>query len=171
MESKIPFYNLVNMFLIGIVFISGCFIAFKNEMTTAIISAYPFTTILKEFNFTFIFSVIITTLAYMAGLIINRFSSVVVEEILILCKIISNHEKDYKRFNDCRKENTFLYTLSREYGLSRGNFTLWFLLAILFACSTHYLLAIMSFCIASIFIVSVIKFSNKIQNIVCNFQK
>ncbi|MDR2251594.1 MAG: hypothetical protein LBD98_01975 [Endomicrobium sp.] len=170
MEGKIPFYNLVNMLLIGVVFLSGCFIAFTNEMADFIISAYPLTTVLTGFNSTFVFSVLITALAYMVGLIINRFSSVVIEEILILCKIIPNHKKDYKNFNNCRKENAFLYTLSREYGLSRGNFTLWFLLAILFAFSTHYLLAIVSFCIAGIFIVSAVKFSNEIQNIVGDFQ-
>jgi hypothetical protein len=95
----------------------------------------------------------------MAGLIINRFSSVFIEKVLIKLGLIQDYEKNYKDFNICRKENPFLYTLSREYALSRGNFALWILLTLLCLFSGHWLPMLISCIIVIVFLLSMRKHS------------
>jgi hypothetical protein len=169
METKIPFYNLVNMFLIGIVFVVFCSFILYGQLIDIVETYLYLLKFAKEF--TMLFSLAAIGFIYMIGLIINRFSSVVIEKILILFRFIQNIEKDYKDFNNCRKENPFLYTLSREYNLSRVSFTLWLLLTILSISFCHCILAIISLGISAIFIFSMKKFSGKIHNIIIDFKK
>ncbi|MDR2644659.1 MAG: hypothetical protein LBB44_01570 [Endomicrobium sp.] len=134
---KIPFYEVVNRFVIGVVFVIFFLLVFYGQSIDFI---QPYHVLLSTASdFVLLSSLMVIVIIYMTGLIINRFSSVFIEEVLIKLGLIQVYEKNYKDFNKCRKKDLFLYTLSREYALSRGNFALWILLTFLCLFSGHWL--------------------------------
>lgn len=162
MESKIPFYNIINMFLIGIVFLIAFFLVFYN-FTVDLINQYP---IFINFclDFKLITYIIIIGVIYEIGLIINRISSIVIESLFIKFKFINIG--NYSKFNDYKKGNSFLYTLSREYASARSSFTLWLILFIMFLINGYWGMSIVSFIISVIFCFSFLKMSWKIEDII-----
>jgi uncharacterized membrane protein (UPF0182 family) len=164
---KIPFYDLVNRFLIGTVFVAFFLVVFYGQSIDFIQSHHVLLSIAS--NFVLLSSLMVIVLTYMTGLIINRFSSVVIEKALIKLGFIQDYEKNYKDFNNCRKKSPFLYTLSREYALSRGNVALWILLAFLCLFSGHWVPMLISCIIAIVFLLSMNKYSGKIDKIIKDF--
>ncbi len=163
METKIPFYNLINIFLLGLLFLASMlYITFPSWIK---IIAYH--ELLVQWQF--LFSVLLFGVIYEVGVIINRFSSVVIENVCEKIGLISEISKNYTAFNSAKKDNPFLATLSREYAFSRGNFTLWILLAIIFFCNKYCLEGICSLLLSTLFFFSMRKFDSKIQNILKDY--
>ena len=75
MEIKIPFYNILNMFLTGLVFIGGCVIIFPEYTLTVLNNE-----IIKNLGTgpEIIITVCAFAAAYEVGLIINRVGSVII---------------------------------------------------------------------------------------------
>lgn len=125
MEIRIPFYNILNMLLTGLLFIGGCILIFP-EMFMMIIE----NNVIKNLGAgpEIILTICVFAVAYEIGLIINRIGSIAVEPILKKSKLIP-FNNDYALYN--RREKVFpkLKTLSLEYSLSRTGIALFLLLS------------------------------------------
>lgn len=156
MENKIPFYNIVNMLLTGLIFI-GVLVSFNFLVIIDFYKAYEIGQINVAFSSIIIFSFF--AIIYEIGLIINRLGSLL-ENILIYIKLIP-FDDDYKKFNDRKKDYPILTTLSREYALSRTSIVLFILIGIIttikFTCWST-----IPFLISVIFFFSLRKYSQKI---------
>lgn len=85
MEIKVPFYNILNMFLTGLVFIGGCLVIFPDTAVALFNSD-----IIENLGAgpEIVVTVCTFAVAYEVGLIINRTGSVVLEPLLKRTKLI-----------------------------------------------------------------------------------
>ncbi|MGL4907792.1 MAG: hypothetical protein ACRC3G_00470 [Bacteroidales bacterium] len=160
METKVPFYNVVNMFLTGLIF-TGCCIIIYNSQVSIFISSELFRSI-KEINFGIETIVTISFFAviYEIGFIINRIGSLFGSFLKLIKAIPFN--KDYKKFNDKKAQYSIMEILSREFALSRTSMTLFALLAII-SCTQQKCIFFIIFCAINIvFYFSMRKHAKKI---------
>lgn len=125
MEIKIPFYNILNMFLTGLVFIGGCTMVYPEVASNILLSDVM---VSLGTGPEIVFTVCVFAAAYEVGLIINRIGSVIIEPIFKKVKLIPFND-DYKEFNKKKKEFPIMSTLSREYALSRTGVALFGILS------------------------------------------
>ncbi|MDD5902412.1 MAG: hypothetical protein PUC58_03505 [Oscillospiraceae bacterium] len=158
MEIKIPFYNILNMFLTGLVFLGGCVIIFP-EYTLAVFN----NGIIKNLGTgpEIIITICAFAAAYEVGLIINRAGSVIIEPILKYIKLIPFND-NYVLFNEKKKEYPIMSTLSREYALSRTGIALFLALLILASIACEWTIAIACAVITLVYYLSCRKHSSKI---------
>ncbi len=158
MEMKIPFYNIVNMLLTGLVFVGGLIIIFPQ---------YAIQLIQSEFYENLktgpevIITICIFAVAYEIGLIINRVGSVIIEPFLKKFKLIPFND-DYTLFNDKKKDYPILGTLSREFALSRTSIALFLILSVVAILNKSCVIFISCFFIMIVFYLSCKKHSSKI---------
>lgn len=164
MEIKVPFYNVLNMFLTGLVFIGGCSIIFPDTTVLALSSD-----IIKNLGAgsEIVVTVCAFAVAYEVGLIINRTGSVILEPLLKRTKLIPFND-NYTLFNQKKKEYAIMSTLSREYALSRTRVVLFLLLLILSAITVKWSLVFICAIIGSIYFFSCRKFAVKIVALMQN---
>ena len=100
MEIKVPFYNILNMFLTGLVFIGGCLIIFPDTAVVLFNSD-----IIEDLGAgpEVVITVCTFAVAYEVGLIINRTGSVILEPLLKSTKLIPFND-NYTLFNQKKKE-------------------------------------------------------------------
>ena len=158
MEIKLPIYNILNMFLTGLVFIGGTVLIFPehalcllNNEVMKNISAGP----------EIVVTVCAFATAYEIGLIINRIGSVVIEDFLRWSNWISFND-DYVLFNKKRKEYPIMSVLAREYALSRTGIILFLLLFALACIACKWKVAIVCAIIVMVYYMSCRKHSSKI---------
>lgn len=158
MEIKIPFYNILNMFLTGLVFIGGCIVIYPTYATELISNE-----IVKSLGTgpEIIVTVCAFAVAYEVGLIINRFGSVVIEPFLKWTKMIPFND-DYVLFNEKKKEYPIMNTLSREYALSRTGVALFLTLLVLSTIALKWILVIACVAVTVVYYLSCRKHSFKI---------
>lgn len=127
MEIKVPFYNILNMFLTGLVFFGGVAIIYPDFVVATLNNE-----VVKNLGAgpEIVITVCVFASAYEVGLIINRFGSVVIEPFLKWAKWIPFND-DYVLFNERKKQYPIWGTLSREYALSRTGIALFGVLLIL----------------------------------------
>ena len=125
MEIKISTYDFLNKFILGLVFMGVIVLSYGNE-----VSHYyeTYSTIKWNSVITTVFSVSALAIVYEMGILINRLGSIL-EDLLRFCHLIP-FNKDYKKFNDKKKEYPILTILSREYALSRNSVVLFLLISI-----------------------------------------
>ena len=85
MEIKIPFYNVLNMFLTGFVFV-GCTILQYLENIINFVNSETFAHLTSISEMVLI--LIIVAIAYEIGLILNRLGSVILEPLLKITKLL-----------------------------------------------------------------------------------
>ena len=158
MEIKIPFYNIVNMLLTGLVFVGGLIIIFPQYAIQLIQS--DFYEKLKT-GPEVILTICIFAIAYEIGLIINRIGSVIIEPFLKKFKLIPFND-DYTLFNDKKKDYPILGTLSREFALSRTSIALFLMLSVVSILNKCCVIFISCFFITIVFYLSCKKHSSKI---------
>lgn len=158
MEMKIPFYNLLNMFLTGFVFISCVILQYPNELRN-FISSEMFTK-LTAISETLLLLVVVA-FAYEIGLILNRLSSVIFEPLLKYTKLIPFDNRFYI-FQEKARAFPVMNILSREYAFSRTGIGEFVILSVLSAMRGKYKLTGIFICIAIIFLLSCRKQANKI---------
>ena len=158
MEIKLPLYNILNMFLTGLVFIGGCVLLFPQYIIDLLNNE-----IIKGLGAgpEIVITVCVFAIAYETGLIINRIGSTIIEPVFKKTKLIPFND-DYTLFNEKKKQYPIMSTLSREYALSRTGIVLFLLLAVLALFSSTKLLSIPLLIIAIIFYVSCRKHAGKI---------
>ena len=158
MEVKIPFYNILNMFLTGLVFIGGCVVIFPEYALNVLNHE-----IIKNLGTgpEIIVTVCAFATAYEIGLIINRAGSVIVEDFLKWRKWIPFND-DYVLFNETKKQYPIMSTLSREYALSRTGIVLFLLLLILAVIDGRWKIGITCALIVVVYYLSCKKHATKI---------
>lgn len=169
METKIPFYNVTNIFLLGILVISSIIYVYNTDIWAFILyynrRGPHISTFVQSLLFLFSLGII-----YEVGLIVNRISSIVFEFLLKKINLIPRFDKSYYIFNQAKKEYPMLSTLSREYAVSRGHVCVWTLLAIFFMIHQRWILCLSSVILAFLFFCSMRKFSLKIETITSNYK-
>ncbi len=161
MEVKIPFYNILNMLLTGLVFLGGCviiypesaFSVFNNEIVKSLGTGPEVLAVVCAF-----------AIAYEVGLIINRTGSVIVEPFLKWTRLVSFND-NYALFNQKKKEYPIMSTLSREYALSRTGIVLSLSLLILSALEAKWSLVAICAVITGIYFFSCRKHAGKIVDL------
>ena len=158
MEIKIPFYNILNMFLTGLVFIGGCVLIFPEYVLGVLNNE-----IIKNLGAgpEIIVTVCDFATSYEIGLIINRVGSVVIEDFLKWTKLIPFND-NYVLFNEKKKEYPIMSTLSREYALSRTGIALFLALLILASIACKWTIAIACAVITIVYYLSCRNHSSKI---------
>ena len=158
MEIKIPLYNILNMFLTGLVFIGGCIIIYPKYALEVLNSE-----IIKNLGIgpEIVSTVCVFALAYEIGLIINRIGSVIIESAFKKVKLIP-FDDDYIKFNKKKKEYPIMSTLSREYALSRTGIALFLILLVLSVATSNCPFAIACGVITVVYYFSCKKHAKKI---------
>ena len=158
MEIKIPIYNILNMFLTGLVFIGGCVIIFPETAIAVMNSVF-----IESMGTgpEIVVTVCTFAIAYEVGLIINRAGSVILEEFLKCTKLVPFND-DYVLFNQKKKEYPIMNTLSREYALSRTGIVLFLFLLILSVSNGKWPFAVVFALITGIYFLSCRKHAGKI---------
>lgn len=164
MEVKVPFYNILNMFLTGLVFIGGCLIIFPDTAVAIFNSD-----IIKSLGAgpEIVITVCTFAVAYEVGLIINRTGSVILEPLLKRAKLIP-FNNNYTLFNQKKKEYPIMSTLSREYALSRTGIALFLSLLILSVAKEKCSLVAICAVITGIYFLSCRKHAGKIVQLMQN---
>lgn len=161
MEIKIPFYNILNMFLTGIIFISMYVMIFPDTAVAVLNND-----IIKNLGAgpEIVVTICAFAIAYEFGLIINRMGSIILEPFLKWTKLIP-FDDDYVKFNIKKKEYPIMSTLSREYALSRTGVVIFLILLLLSLFTSNWALAIVFGCVTVIYYLSCRKHSTKIVNL------
>lgn len=161
METKVPFYNVLNMLLIGLILIVCVCIAFPDLAINLI--ANDVVVGLRAGG-----NVILTTLvfavAYEVGYLINRLGSVVLEELLKKTKLIPYND-DYRKYNEVKKEYPTMDILSREYASSRTNIMLFLIIMLVEAFAKKFIFALIAFACATLFFFSCRKHAKRITSL------
>lgn len=161
MEIKVPFYNVLNMFLTGFVFV-GCIILQYSESIIHFVNSETFAHLTSVSEMVLI--LIIAAIAYEIGLILNRLGSVILEPLLKKTKLIP-FDNRYHIFQDKAQKFPIMNTLSREYALSRTGIGEFVILAILSCIHGKYELFCVFMCIAIIYLLSCRKHASKIVSL------
>ncbi len=158
MEVKIPFYNILNMLLTGLVTIGGAVliypckvINFLNNDIIRNLSSGPEVVI----------TICTLAIAYEVGLIVNRIGSVILESFFKRVKWVP-FDDDYVLFNNAKKVYPILNTLSREYALSRTGVALFVVLCILALFARQWIIAAIFLAIVGVYFLSCKKHASKI---------
>ncbi len=161
MEIKVPFYNVLNMFLTGLVFV-GCTILQYSEIIINYANSETFIRLTSISEIVLI--LIIAATAYEIGLILNRVGSVILEPLLKKAKLIP-FDNQYRIFQEKAQKFPIMNTLSREYALSRTGVGEFVILAILSCTRGKYELFWIFICIAIVFLLSCRKHASKIVSL------
>ena len=125
MEIKISTYDFFNKFILGLVLTGVVILAYSDRINHSL----DFYQDIKDNKVVLaVLSISALALVYEVGIIINRFGSLL-EDFLRITHLIP-FNKDYKRFNDKKKEYQIMTVLSREYALSRNSIVLFLLISI-----------------------------------------
>ena len=162
MEIKVPFYNIVNIFLPGLVLLGSSILLFFDEVKTLMLSITNFGSTGLEILVT----VSLFAIAYEIGYIIFRLGSLAVEPLLK--KMIEWTE--YRDFiaaeKTSKKAHDKLEMLSREYGYLRTQITLFIVLAVLTGVRTQWCFMVVCILCIVVFTLSTCGHMKKIQKIV-----
>jgi len=157
MKVEIPFFDLINKFLIGAVFVICLY-----WIAPLIFNLYFPKYLPKE-----LVIVLYTMSLYAVGLVINRIGSICVEGFLKFIKVLKFCS--YETYLKAVKEYPNLNFLSREYNNSRTFFTLFFIL--LFIVGFFSAEFFMFLFLSVLFFVSMMKYYNKIKQILEVFKE
>lgn len=161
MEIKVPFYNVLNMFLTGFVFV-GCTMLQYSEKIIKFVNSETFAHLTSVSEMVLI--LIIIAIAYEIGLILNRLGSVILEPLLKKTRLIP-FDNRYRIFQEKAQKFPIMNTLSREYALSRTGIGEFVILAISSGIRGKYELLWIFICIAIIYLLSCRKHASKIVSL------
>ena len=162
MEVKIPFYNILNMLLTGLVFIAAfLFILPDCQMSGEVVEFGNLIISLPDVISTGLFFAV----PYEIGLVIDRVGSVALERALKGMKCIPA-DMDYVLFNKTKEKYPIMNVLSREYALSRTGMVLFFGLLVMALCAAKFVEALIFAAIVVVFFFSCKKHSDKISELI-----
>lgn len=126
MEMKISTYDFLNKFILGLVLIGVVNLAYGKEVSSVLETCQN----IKENTIIIsVFSISALAIVYEMGIIVNRLGSIL-EDILHKAHLIP-FNKDYKLFNEKKKEFPIMTVLSREYALSRNSIVLFLFVSLI----------------------------------------
>jgi hypothetical protein len=127
MEIKVPFYNIVNIFLPGLILVGSCVLLFLNEVKALVVKI----TEIGSAGLEVLVTVSLFAIAYEVGYIIFRIGSALIEPILKKAFRWAEYSEFIKAGKTSEKAHDKLEMLSREYGFARTQITLFIALAVL----------------------------------------
>lgn len=161
METKVPFYNVLNMLLIGLILIVGVCLAFPDLAINLIANDVV---VGLSAGGNVILTAFVFAVAYEVGYLINRLGSVVLEELLKKTKLIPYND-DYRKYNEVKKEYPAMDILSREYASSRTNIMLFLIIMLVEAFAKKFILALIAFACVTLFFFSCRKHAKRITTL------
>lgn len=164
MNITIPFYEIVNRFLLGLIFVAGIALFHVQEIMQWL-SSEPVQSLAFSAGLEIVVIVCMFALIYEIGYIINRFSSIGTEEFLILIKVWPKRS-DYVQFNKAKEHYKILPVLAREYDFGKGQITLFSVLIIYALILRIWPFVLIYASIIVFFAVSGWKFSERINSLV-----
>lgn len=160
MEIKIPFYNIVNIFLPGLVLIGSCVLLFLDEVKTLVVKI----TDIGSAGLEVLVTVSLFAISYEVGYIIFLLGSVAIEPILK--KLFGWTEDFIKAGKTSDKAHDKLEMLSREYGFARTQIVLFVTLAVLTGIRTQWWLMEISIAVIVLFVLAARSHMKRIQKVV-----
>lgn len=164
MNMTIPYYEIINRFLLGLLLAAGIAIfhvpEIMNWLSTETVQSLTIPTGLETVATVCLFAVI-----YEVGYIINRISSVLTEELLVRIKVWPKRS-DYVQFNKAKEHYKILPVLAREYDFCKGQITLFSVLIIYALILRIWPFVMIYASIIIFFAVSGWKFSERINSLV-----
>ena len=166
MKFEIPFYNILNIFLTGLIFLGGfififpkyIFYVLNNNICSNL--CVRLDTIITIGFFAFVYEI---------GLIINRLGVHIIERPLHKLRFLPfNH--DYVLFNYAREKYPIMDSLSREYALARTQIILFLLLLILGCVAKKWWVIILCAVMIILFCFTLKKYAKKIVKLMNSAQ-
>jgi len=162
METKVPYYSIVNIFLPGLVLTGICGLLFFNEIR----ALADMVTELGNTGLEVLVTVSLFAVTYKVGYIIFRVGAIIVEPILK--KMFG--WADYKDFIAAGKTSETAYEklemLSREYGYARTQITLCVTIVVLAIIRGEWWLIVCGVLCAVLFVFTAHGYMKKIQTAV-----
>ncbi len=162
METKVPFYSIVNIFLPGLVLLGSCVLLFIDEVKALV----QVVTNLGSAGLEVLITVSLLAISYEAGYVIFRFGSAAIEPILKKVFDWTEYSDFIAAGKTSEKAHDKLEMLSREYGYARTQMTLYIILAILTGILTHWWIMGGSILCVALFTVTARGHMKKIQEAV-----
>ncbi|MDR0920366.1 MAG: hypothetical protein LBM93_14165 [Oscillospiraceae bacterium] len=162
MEIKVPFYNIINIFLPGLVLLGAVVLLFLDKVKVLVQEI----TDIGSAGLEVLVTVSLFAIAYEAGYIIFRIGSIVIEPILKKLFVWTEYSDFIAAKKSSDKAHDKLETLSREYAYSRTHITLFLILIILSGVRSLWWIAFLCVLILALFIVTVRGHMKRIQKIV-----
>ncbi len=162
MQINVPFYNVLNMLLTGLVFLGACVLMFPNLIDVVLQNPYMDN---LSAGPEIVVTICFLAVAYETGLFINRLGSVVVETCLRKFTLIP-FTQDYVELNRQRKEFPIIETLSREYVVSRTRIALCLALFLMAFIAKHWIIGASTVCGIILYYCSAYKHSYRIVELV-----
>jgi hypothetical protein len=144
MEIKVPFYNIVNIFLPGLVLLGSCVMLFLDEVKAFVETV----TNLGSTGLEVLVTVSLFAIAYEIGYIIFKLGSAAIEPILKKLFGWAEYSNFVAAEKTSEKASEKHEMLSREYGYARTQITLFIALAVLTGIREHWW--IMGGCVACV---------------------
>ena len=163
----LPFYNIVNILFVGVLFCVGI-----GTLFPGIIELFGSDKLVSIKTDSFLFCMIALTVVYEIGIVLDRLGSLVTERVLknkkpanergFISNLIQMQWKCYHSFQKAEKHSENIKTLTREYIFSRNNLTLFAILAVVALCVGRFIHAIIFADLVILFYFSMKKHADKV---------
>lgn len=158
MKEKIPFYNIVNMFFVGCVFVIFMIPFFIDAIDLDAVKKYG--EILSDW--TAIISVVAIIAMFEIGFIINRLGSIIVEPLYAILKIWPREKYDAK-VSEISRSNAKFQSMITELNLMRSHIMICLIILIVALFLGKFLYALSMFALICIFSLGGRKHNTKIN--------
>lgn len=146
MKEKIPFYNIVNMFFVGCVFVIFTIPFFIGAIDLDAIKKYS--EIMS--NWTGIISVAAIAAMFEIGFIINRLGTIIIEPLYVVLKIWPREKYDVK-VSEISQSNAKFQSMITELNLMRSHIMICLIILIAALFLGKFLYALSMFALICIF--------------------
>lgn len=146
MKEKIPFYNIVNMFFVGCVFVVFMTPFFIGAIDLDAVKKYG--EILSDW--TAIISVVAIAAMFEIGFIINRLGSIIIEPLYVILKIWPREKYDAK-ISEISQSNAKFQSMITEINLMRSHIMICLIILIAALFLGKFLYALSMFALICVF--------------------
>lgn len=146
MKEKIPFYNIVNMFFVGCVFVIFTIPFFIGAIDLDATKKYS--EIMS--NWTGIISVVAIAAMFEIGFIINRLGSIIIEPLYVILKIWPREKYDAK-ISEISQSNAKFQSMITELNLMRSHIMICLIILIAALFLGKFLYALSMFALICVF--------------------
>ena len=168
MNTTIPFYDIVNRFLLGCLFVAGVFVFHAYEILLFISDFMQ--KIKIPTGIETIITIFMVAVIYEIGAILNRISSVGTEEFLIAIEFWPKRSNPVW-FSKAKEYHKILPILARGYDFAKGQITLFFFFALYSMTQYCWRYMILCFAFTIIFVASGRKQSKLINELVVEVEE
>ena len=165
METKVPFYNAVNIFLPGLVLVGCAVFLFLDDIKSPVKAI----TELGSTGLEVLVTISLFAVAYEIGYIIFRFGAIGIEPILKKAFGWADYKDFVAAGKTSEKAHKKLETLSREYSYARTQIVLFVILSVLAGTKMHWWLVVGCLLCVAVFTLTACGYMKKIQTAVTQY--